>query len=712
MRVVQVVLCSLAMALAAGLAPAARAATMENDQVRVTVDTGGRVAELVNKAWPHFNLIAHPAEGFWRLNLQKEKSLENIVWPDQQTYRVEQSADAITVSVDSVKMRDETLPIKLVFRITLAGNEVHWSATVDNHSGYTIADVYLPDLGGIGGLGQPDRHDDLYWPQGLGKRLENFSATLSPRQDGFQNLSVAVNRLQNPYIELIYPSWGSMDWCTLNNGERGIYLAANDPEVSLGSIQAGKRFVHGNGLFFALDKYAFVRPGETWKSADYVTSFYQGDWHVAADKYRAFLKTWRPVREKPDWVRNLQGMFLVIMHQQYGDVLWQYKDLPWLLEQARKNGMDTLGVFGWTEGGHDNQYQEFRPAEAMGGRDALRDALNEVKQQHGNTILYLQGHLIDPTTPEYPNAVKDYAARNIWGTPYYEEYSKFSESSFMRNFSRKTFTPACADAPGWIDLLKEKGSETMALGPTGVIYDQVGGMTPYPCFNTGLNNKPPYAAVQGRLRLLDALRSNLRAQQSDAGFMAEIPNDAFSQYLDIVHCAGTSCQYEKEAFPDLFRYTVPDVILTARHPATRPEPVQVNYAFTYGLRFELEVRYREEGDELRANLHPEMSEYLQKLSALRKRHWDLLGTGTFLNANLVSEPNRNLTVTLYGAGARRAVVVWNNTKSAQSANPVLKGFKALGSDGIDAAGSAAGATLEPQHVRVWLFEQISGGRSQ
>lgn len=705
MRNLQSILCLLALVAAGVFSDVAGAATVENAQLRITVDSQGRVTELVNQAWPNFNLIAHPAEGFWRLNLQKTKNLENTVWPDQQTYKVEQSGGAITVSVDSVRMRDETLPIRLVFRITLARDEVHWSATIDNHSDYTISDVYLPDLGGIGGLGETESRDDLYWPQGLGKRIEDFSATLSPRQDSLQNLSVTVNRLQNPYIELIYPSWGSMGWCTLNNGHRGVYLAANDPKVSLGSIQAGKRLVHGEGLFFALDKYAFIRSGESWKSPDYVTSFYQGDWHVAADKYRAFLNTWRQVREKPDWVRNLQGMFLVIMHQQYGDVLWQYKDLPWLLEEAKKNGMDTLGIFGWTEGGHDNQYQEFKPAEAMGGRDALRDALSAVKQQHGNTILYLQGHLIDPTTPEYPNAVRDFAARNIWGTPYYEEYSKYSESSFLRNFSRKTFTPACPEAPGWIDLLKDKGRETMALGPTGVIYDQIGGVTPYPCFNAGLSDRPTEAGVQGRLRLLQALRENLQAQRPDAGFMAEVPTDVFSQYLDIVHCAGTSCQYEKDAFPALFRYTVPDVILTARHPATRPEPTQVNYAFTYGLRFELEVRYREEGDELRANVHPEMSEYLQKVAALRKRNWDLLGTGTFLNTDQVLESNRNLTLTLYGNGQRRAVIAWNATNSAQMANPSIPGFKAIGSDGIDGSGAAAGAALGPQQVRVWLFER-------
>jgi len=704
MRFLDLRLRLLAIVLLSIVCQQAGAVSLENAHVRIEIDDKARVVAMTNKLWPAFNLIGKPTDGFWRLNLQKGRSLENIVWPKGQLYEVTKAGDVIEVSLKSVKLRGDTLPIQLKFRITLVNDEVHWSTKIDNQSDFTVAEVFLPELGGIAGLGDPELKDDLYWPEVLGRRIANFKQSLTPHQDGLHNLSLSTNRLQDPFLELTYPYPASMSWCTLNNGKKGLYFAAHDGSSLTGAMRAGRQMSEGDGLFFSYVKYPFVGPRETWASSDYITAFYQGDWHVAADKYHAFLSTWRMVRDKPEWVQNMQGMFLVILRQQYGDVLWQYKDIPYLYQEAKRNGLDTLALFGWTEGGHDNQYPEYHPDPAMGGVADLVAGLKTVKEQQGNTILYLQGHLIDPTTPEYPDASKTFAARNIWGTPYHEEYSKASESSFLRNYSHKTFTPSCPDIPGWAELLQQKGSDTLKLGPTGVIYDQIGGMPAYPCFNPGLHEKPAEAFIHGRLHLLEALRTNLKKQRSDTGFMAEHTTDVFSQYLDIVHCAGRTCAYDPDAFPELFRYTVPDVILTTRHPATRPEQRQVNYAFTYGLRFELEVRYRDEGEVLRDNVHTEMSDYLRNLAELRRRHWPQLGTGTFLNTSQVAEANQNVTIALFGSGQQRAIVLWNNSASPQSVDPALEGFRFVVSDGINGTSATGSSTLQPQEVRVWIFE--------
>lgn len=186
----------------------------------------------------------------------------------------------------------------------------------------------------------------------------------------------------------------------------------------------------------------------------------------------------------------------------------------------------------------------------------------------------------------------------------------------------------------------------------------------------------------------------------------------FAQYLDIVQCSGAACQYDKEAFRSPFQFTAPNVIPAARQPATRSVKVQVNYAFTCGLSFELEVRDRDEADELRANQHSEVSECLRELSVLRKRHPDLLGTGTSLDADPLSEPKQNLTATLNGNGDDRAVVVWNRTECAETANPELKELTINGSDDVDGSGSAVKVTLETQEVRGCLLGYDKGVRAR
>jgi hypothetical protein len=629
-----------------------------------------------------------------------------MISPENQRYRVTSDGKAITVEAASVNLRGQQIPVALTFRITLANEEIHWSAKVVNKSDYTVAEVYLPEIAGLVGLGEAGRKDDLYWPDVMGRKIPDFKSTLHPHQDALTDLSVAVTRLQDPYIELTYPSRASMAWTTLNNGRHGLYFAAHDPKALTGAMRAGAHASDGNGLFFSYVKYPFIVPGASWTSADYVVAPYQGDWHVAADKYRAFLQTWRKIRPKPDWVRNTQGMFLVIMRQQYGDVMWHYDDLPFLYEQARKNGIDTVGLFGWTKAGHDNLYPEVQADPEMGGDNALKAGLSAISKAGGHSILYLQGALIDPTSKEYPDATARYAAKNIWGNPYYEFYPKSGESSFLHNFSTKAFSPACPGAPGWADLMKSNGRKVMAFNPTGIIYDQIGGMPPYPCFDTGLADSPSDIFITGRQNLLEALGQNLRSIRPDTGFMAEHFTDVFSQYLDIVHCARFACSYAPEAFPELVRYTVPDVIITARHPALRPERAQVNYAFTYGLRFELEIRYRDEIPVLKENIHPEMAEYLRQLTQVRARHWNLLGLGRFMNSSSLAGQNPAVRYTLFGDGDQRAVIAWNPGTTAQSAPFALPGYAISQVDGVTGSRSSDGSSLGPNEVRVWILKPV------
>ena len=688
----------------------AHAAVLENSAIRIEIDDQARVIGIIDKS-RGFNLIGGHPESFWRLNLQRGTSLENMVSSEDQRYHVASDGKVITVEVPSVRMRGQEVPVALTFRITLADDEIHWSAKVVNKSGYTVSEVYLPEIAGLVGLGDAGRKDDLYWPEVMGRKIPDFKSTLHPHQDALANLSVAVTRLQDPYIELTYPSAASMAWTTLNNGRHGLYFAAHDPNALTGAMRAGAHASSGNDLFFSYVKYAFIAPGSSWQSADYVVSPYQGDWHVAADKYRAFLETWRKVRSKPEWVRNTQGMFLVILRQQYGDVMWHYDDLPYLYQQAQKNGLDTVGLFGWTAAGHDNLYPEVHADPEMGGDDGLKAGLSAIDRAGGHSILYLQGALIDPTSKEYPDATAKYAAKNIWGNPYYEFYPKSGESSFLHNFSTKVFSPACPGAPGWADLMEANGRKVMAYNPTGVIYDQIGGMPPYPCFHTGLDGSPSGIFINGRENLLTALGLNLRSIRPDAGFMAEHITDVFSQYLDIVHCARFACAYAPEAFPELLRYTVPDVIITARHPALRPERSQVNYAFIYGLRFELEIRYRDEIPILRDNIHPEMADYLRQLTQVRARHWNLLGLGRLLNSGVIASQNPALRYTLFGDGDQRAVIAWNSGSSAQPAAFMLPGYSVTQVDGIMGMRATDDTPLEPNDVRVWILRPDNAAKN-
>ncbi len=663
------------------------------------------MTELIDKqSAPGRNLIAQRLPGFWKLIFHRGRSYENVVEPQVQQYRIERTGQQLTVTADKLRLEDETLDIRVVFTLRLEDDEIRWTARVENRAPVTIADFFFPQIGGISSLGDAGAADDLIWPNAAGVRIRNLKSTLRPRIDGLSNIDEPVNAVADQHLDLTHPGFGSMSWFEFTNGRRGIYFGSYDGRFLTGLMRVSRLFTAGGHLQFTFAKFLFLRQGETWQSGDFVVSPHGGTWHTGARKYRKWADTWFRPQPRPDWVNRMKGMFLVIMRQQYGDRMWKYSDIPYLYQEARKNGINMLALFGWTEGGHDNQYPVYKPDPEMGGEQALRQGLAEVRQAGGNVILYIQGHLMDPTTDFYKEQGERLAARTIWGSPYYEQYNKSHQSGFLRHFSRKLFAPVCPGDPAWENLMVAGGRQLLDYGPSGLIYDQIGGIAAYPCFDNGRGELESEAFRAGRQRLLSALRTSLKKDRPDAGFMTEIFTDPYAHYVDVLHGAGAGFQYDDQAFPQMMRYTFPEVIATQRHAAPRPDRKQANFALAYGFRFELEVRYRADVQTIRREEKPHLRDYQRKVSELRDRYWDLLGGGEFQDDRGLVNRNPSLSATRFVRGGRSAVVLWNNTAKAQPVAVEVPGKRMMEAANVDGRLSALPAALGPQEVAVAVYE--------
>ena len=268
--------------------------------------------------------------------------------------------------------------------------------------------------------------------------------------------------------------------------------------------------------------------------------------------------------------------------------------------------------------------------------------------------------------------------KSRWGTPYYEQYSKYAESDFLRFYSRKIFVTVCPWCRDWHALMAERAQWVRSFGADGILYDQIGGINPTPCFDkTHGHSKPSLSYTQGRLKLLPAIRESVD-RHSGYAFMTETITDIYSQYIDCIHGIGSwsGAKAERADFlahrrpavfnaPEMFRYTFPETISTLRNARPYLDPRMANYALCYGFRFEVELRYLKDKQFVEENRHPEWKAYARAVCNLRKKHASLLLNGRYRCDPALTRANLALLHGVFTDGDATCIVLWNDTDEAQ-----------------------------------------------
>ena len=198
----------------------------------------------------------------------------------------------------------------------------------------------------------------------------------------------------------------------------------------------------GGAVGAVLVKYPFLRPGESAEVAGYRLCPVSGDWHRAADLYRAWCDGWIEIPEKPESVRRMNGWHRLILRHQYGRQLFHYRDLPDILKSGLAAGIDTLFLFGWHAGGHDSCYPEYDFAEDEGGHDELKKQIAAFQAGGGHVILYYNGQLIDTATRFYETAGKRVSVKLPSGREHMEVYPFGGDGTALRQFGSKVFVTA------------------------------------------------------------------------------------------------------------------------------------------------------------------------------------------------------------------------------------------------------------------------------
>lgn len=663
--------CCLIALLSGAVGASESATSLSTPQAILTLDERGLNLAPRNPVVP---AIVAQGDPWWTLTIQtsaQPAAPQVVLSAAHQKPRRETTANGIRLVYGSLTDGSNIWKIGLTLDIRRRQDAFEISGELRNETeGSVVRDFTSTALTGIAA---PPATHPLLWPNGLGQRFTGKGKTAERSSP--------------------YPSRrGTMQWCAFAGEHGGLYVGSHDPAHGAKTFTA--RFDPKTRHYrLAIRHQPFCGGGQRWTLPPTVLLPYSGSWHEAARFYRTWFDSVEPLRTVPDWVRNSSGWLLCILKQQNGLVMWDYPALKQLCDVADQRGLDILGLFGWAQGGHDHLYPDYIPDPQMGGPEALRRVLKEAHRRGKRAIIYANGQLIDMGTDYYRLHGAEVPVLQANGTPFRQDWQKY------RSFPAVKCVLACQSAKGWHDRMLSLARQAQSLGADGILFDQLGNTEPMECWAPNHGHPAPsmvYAA--DRVKWMRGVADEMKRIAPGFIVMTEGLHDSVLDSISVFHgcVVGVYTPTEKEmqagldrtateaAFPEMFRYTFPEVISTQRHPTPMLNRMGANYACLYGLRYEIEsryapdVRYLKEGViPTRADyadvLHPpnvemmaatpssEATRYLKQLIEFQRRHAALLWRGRFVDDRGFQFQGEHLIAKAYAAANQLGVLVWNPT---------------------------------------------------
>ena len=680
-----------------------------NDRISLALDEAANLTSLASCSTGHDYAGGAP---MWRLYYRRGQRFQREIVAEDQTPIITQSDEVLLVEYPSLQTPDGVLPIRIRLTIILRDDETHWSAEIEN----ATADVCVKEL-------QYPLIDRLTLHPAQELITTEFGGQRYRDPRGFARRSA-----RHPYCDedfngvqtaCRYPGLEAACNCFVfaASGE-GLYFGCHDN--SFRTTLHHFRILQDD-LEAGFVQHLFLPPGGRISTGRFVISAYQGTWHTAARKYRAWADSWFTPRPKPDWITRCYGWQRLIFKQQNGEILYRYDSLPGIFADGAKSGIRAILMFGWWPGGMDRMYPEYRADEEMGGEAALRENIRRFQEDcGGEVILYASGRLVDRESGFFGEKGQTLAVKTIGGADVRDPYLFANRSTFERCYGAVELTPMCTDCREWIDELKKVVDLAVLYGCKGVFFDQLGSQE-YPCCDPGHGHPVPYLTqTAGKRRALAELRQYAKQRDPDLAFGIEIVSDATADMADFIHGVYFQTLFAQNAdweetgekarytcFVDWTRYTFPELVISDRDIRDDTDiKRRVNWAFQRGLVHDVEIfRCRRTIAET-----PHYQAYLARVNALRDRYGDLLVQGRYIDTEGFTIDGNDVDARAFLAGRRMAVVLCQSHRPILTTSLAAAGYRLVDHAGVggirvDDQGGTVCVTLERHGLVVVLFER-------
>ena len=686
--------------------------------------------DIKNAEFDNVKIIYAPEKVFWNMEVEVEGEKTPL-----SVESVEQSCrrEGGRLVYGPLTCGGRTLDMKVVVNVCDTPSGKAYSGVVENNDKRVRVTMFNgPKLDAVA-LDPAKAH--IYIPAGFGRRL-NYFPTDQKKLEPWERKSNEIMYLETSP----YPSRHlSMPWVAIDTGSGTWYAAVHDAQERFKRI--GVRWYNRAKKTDVRFRHPVsIRAGDKWELPETVFEKVDGDWHAAAKRYRAwFDSAHKAVRSAaPDWTRDLTGWLLVIMKQQNEELMWPYTDIPKLCDVAERNGLNSIGLFGWTVGGHDHLYPDYDADPKMGGAAALKAGIAEAHRRGIRVCIYANGQLQQiGATKFWGDHGEKIAIRKRDGSPYVQTYHKYKDIPVYQ------FALGCLHAAPWHDRMLALARQARSFGADAILYDQLGVTTPFECWGKGHGHPVPWTShCEDRPGFVRRIADEMHATDKDFAVFTEGLHDGLLDTIGMFHAcqpgsfmsdvnalkaSRATSRANAEPFPELFRYTFPELVTTTRNPTPMTLRSFVNYAAVFGLRHEIEIRYmpdrtyaldgkvptKADYGEVKnlpslAAMHAEppavASAYMKAVGDFQRTHAKYLLRGTFVDDEGLAPVQSSLVAKRFVADdGTSAVCVWNIT-----GKPVPVEIAGLGRPkGVFApAGEGTTGPLAADSIRLYVFGDV------
>lgn len=574
--------------------------TMQNSYLSITLDSKTGAVISIRNEKSGVEYIAKEASGYFPFTVDAYDANKSFYIND---YQLKQSggfslADPESLKIkkgDLVHLRDSFLDDPhMIVKNTVHGSEAvcsyhladgiyleytikiyndsplsEWEVCVNNkpainpENDLRVYSVAFPVLDGLR-IGSNGTDDYLARPYFQGELIPN------PSHYKFQR----VNR-NTPTNVLTYLGWASMSWMDMYDRTGGLYFASYDPSLQQIDLEA---FPDRDNNCMTLDvrTLAYTEPGNSWKSQTFIVGAHEGDWHWAADTYRAWAQSWMKPRIAPEWLDMEHGWFGT------GGPNYRFReDLPRMLDDARWLGINYIQA--WSEmlenvGENFSRkpyYCFFLPDPDRGGEEGITAGVQAVRSMGGNIGFYSNVWTYDA---ELPRPLLQWMDRIPPGIPIPDWWGGLRKSAsvfpdgtikagdFLRTRTKEQYAGMCPAAQGWQDYLKfwivdkyvkEYGADAWYLDSFPVTMFGASRV----CFSLEHGEETPHGIGRGCVELARKLKEGAAASGVTMALTSETGNDALMQYQTHalgIELVGRLTHYPR---PEIYLYTFPDHLI-------------------------------------------------------------------------------------------------------------------------------------------------------